>query len=246
MVEREWSTCQHHALVLQSWCLCQSRRYHYPLSHLRRQHISLSACEVPKVYSNHSPWDLLHNTTGMVLECPMCNCFSLVLNFCKMRWVVRKCWEAHHQSYTMRGHAHLQMDEYGVDTQEPTPMDLQLGQDSHIYRCVVCDGHWRSISQDSKSNTSHSLMKMSLIPDMFRSASFLVRLTLTLLTAIHSLFLMMTITTTIYTTTLTPSQQFFCCKTIVWVSGESQTINSSLTCWLRVRHKMLINPYILA
>jgi len=76
-------------------------------------------------------------------------------------------------------------------------------------------------------------MKMSLIPDMhegFHSASFLVRLTLTLLTAIHSLFLMMTITTTIYTTTLAPLQQFFCCKTIVWVSGESQTINSSLTC----------------
>ena len=34
-------------------------------------------------------------------------------------------------AYTTSGQADL-MDEYGVDTQEPTPMNLQLGQDSHI------------------------------------------------------------------------------------------------------------------
>ena len=34
-------------------------------------------------------------------------------------------------AYTTSGQADL-MDEYVVDTQEPTPMNLQLGQDSHI------------------------------------------------------------------------------------------------------------------
>ena len=34
-------------------------------------------------------------------------------------------------AYTTSGQVDL-MDKYGVDTQEPTPMNLQLGQDSHI------------------------------------------------------------------------------------------------------------------
>ena len=34
-------------------------------------------------------------------------------------------------AYMMSGQVDL-MDEYGVDTQEPTPMNLQLGHNSHI------------------------------------------------------------------------------------------------------------------
>ena len=80
----------------------------------------------------------------------MCHCISQILDFCKMRRVVRKRWEAHHQPSTTREVTHTSCMDMAWAHKNLLPWNFNWDKTA----VQTCCSRWtpKSIYPDSRSN----------------------------------------------------------------------------------------------